>query len=361
MTTIDRLSLATGISVLLGSAVGPLRAQPLLTPSVRQSYEVGTGIRELVGIRDLYFTPSGGLVVLDHDAVLIFDASGNERYACGRMGDGPGEFKSPLSIAANDSIVLVGETGRVGVFTLDGEYVSVYRTGGPVSFVADLGFAGSAPVALTMAIMGESAVLRLADGTQVATVEGTIRPGMLFAAAPTMTTTADGRAVVSSGSEYSLEVVDVAAGEHLDEVGREVEVREVTTEFREKMMGYLEDPSSAPEGWSQWVGTQPAPPALLSQIQFAKSFPVVSRMFTGPGNALWVQRGVGVGDDRAPSIDPPSAEFTSFDLFDLDSYDYRGVVRLPGDFQPMAATDTHIAGVVISHLLPRVRVLEVGL
>lgn len=361
MAVMRRLPRAIGLSVLLlTSSAAPSKAQPLLTPSIRQSYEVGTGNRELIGIRDLYFTPSGGLVVLDQDMVLVFDAGGNERYTWGRMGDGPGEFRSPLSVAANDSIVLVGEAGRVGMYSLDGEYIRLYRTGGPTSFVADLGFAGGTPVALTMAIMGQSAVRRLADETEIATVEGTIRPGVLFAAVPTMTTTADGRAVTSLGSEYSLEVVDVATAEHLNGVRRDVEVRSVTTGFKDKMMGYLEDPSSAPEGWSQWVGTRPTPAAVLSRIQFAETFPVVSRMFAGPGRALWVQRGIGVGDDRAPPIDPPSAEFTSFDLFDLVSYEYRGVVQLPGDFQPMAATDTHIAGVVTSRLVPAIRVLELG-
>lgn len=110
MAVMRRLPRAIGLSVLLlTSSAASSKAQPLLTPSIRQSYEVGTGDRELVGIRDLYFTPSGGLVVLDQDMVLIFDAGGNERYTWGRMGDGPGEFRSPLSVAANDSIVLVGE------------------------------------------------------------------------------------------------------------------------------------------------------------------------------------------------------------------------------------------------------------
>lgn len=361
MAVIRRLPRATGLSILLlALAAAPSMAQPLLTPSIRPAYEVGTRGRELVGIRDLYFTPSGDLVVLDQDLVLVFDVDGNERFAWGGMGDGPGEFKAPLSVAANDSIVLVGEAGRVGMYTLDGEYVRVYRTGGPTSFVADLGFAGNVPVALTMAIMGQSAVLRLTDERELAAVAGTIRPGVLFAAVPAMTTTADGRVVTSLGSEYSWQVMDVATAEHLNSGIRDVEVRAVTTEFKDKMLEYLEDPSSAPEGWSPWVGTRPTPAALLSRIRFAETFPVISRMFAGPGDALWVQRGIGIGDDLAPPIDPPSAEFTSFDLFDLASYEYRGVVQLPGDFQPMTATDTHIAGVVTSLLLPTVRVLEVG-
>lgn len=352
---------ATGLSVLLlALAAAPSVAQSLLTPSIRQSYEVGTGSRELIGIRDLYFTPSGDLVVLDQDMVLVFDADGNERYTWGGMGDGPGEFKAPLSVAANDSIVLVGEAGRVGMYSLDGEHVRIYRTGGPTSFVADLGFADGVPVALTMAIMGQSSVLRLTDETEIATVAGTIRPGVLFAAVPSMTTTANGRAVTSLGSEYSLQVVDVATAEHLNGISRDIEVRAVTTGFKDKMLEYLGDPSSAPEGWSQWVGTRPTPAALLSRIQFAETFPVISRMFAGPGNALWVQRGIGVGDNQAPPIDPPSAEFTSFDLFDLANYEYMGVVQLPGDFQPMAATDTHIAGVLTSRLVPAIRVVEVG-
>ena len=146
LAVIRRLPRAIGLpTLLLTLAAAPSKAQELLAPSVRHSYDVGTGDRELIGIRDLYFTPSGDLVVLDRDMVLVFDAGGNERYAWGGMGDGPGEFKAPLSVAANDSTVLVGEAGRIGMYSLAGEHVRVYRTGGLTSFVAIWGLLAVCP------------------------------------------------------------------------------------------------------------------------------------------------------------------------------------------------------------------------
>lgn len=108
------------------------------------------------------------------------------------------------------------------------------------------------------------------------------------------------------------------------------------------------------------MGTEPARPALLSQIRFAETFPVVSKVFQGPADALWVQRGAGVGDELAEPVDPPSGEYTAFDLFDLEDYGYLGVVRLPGEFQPVAANETRLAGVVTSGLAPTLRVFEVS-
>ena len=334
----------------------PLTAQPLLQPSVTTALDIE---RELIAIRDIYFADDGQLVVLDDHQVVVFDAQGAVAHEWGSEGEGPGEFETPLSVAVEGGSALVGEQNEISALTLTGEYEDTYRVDGAVPFIVDIGYAGAMPVALVLDMMVGTHVVRLEDGRELMAVGGRLVPGVLFAAAPVMAVLPGGRIAASSGAAYEIHVMHVD-GSDITTVIRDMDPRQVTEAFQDKLKRYMRAPDTAPEGWSTWVGSSsPVPDALMARLQFAETFPVISRMFSGPGHALWVQRGLGVDDDLAAPIDPPSPEFTSYDLFDLDTLEYKGVVRLPGDFQPMTGTDTLVAGVVTSGIVPRLRVLSV--
>ncbi|WP_428276992.1 hypothetical protein [Candidatus Palauibacter sp.] len=348
-----------GLWLVSPASAAPFEAQPtLLDPTI--SVAIGGIDQELIGVRDMYYAPSGDLVILDRDEVVVLDPEGEIKHVWGRMGGGPGEFTSPIAIAANDSTVFVAERDKVGAFSLDGDFIENLRVGNPTRFVTDVALAGDEPIALVLAVMGQTEVVALADNRTLATVSVTFQPGVIFAALPSIAALDDGRFVVAQGDTYAARVLNFGTAQEVGLISRDVDIRPVTDAFRDKMLRYLENPASAPGGWAAWVGAEPAPSALLSQIRFAETFPAVSKMFQGPADALWVQRGAGVGDDLAESVDPPSGEYTAFDLFDLEDYGYLGVVRLPGDFQPVAANETRLAGVVTSGLAPTLRVFEVS-
>lgn len=351
--------ISPGLWLMLLASAAPLEAQPMLLDPVI-SVAIGGMDKELVGVRDMYYAPSGDLVILDLDEVIVLDPKGEIKHVWGRMGGGPGEFTLPIAIAANDSTVFVAERDKVGVFHLDGDFIENLRVDNPTTFVADVALLGDEPFALVLAVMEQAEVIALSDQRTLAVVPVTFQPGVIFGALPSMAALDDERFVVAQGDTYAARVLNFGTAQEVGLISRDVDIRPVTDDFRDKMLRYLENPASAPGGWAAWVGTEPAPPALLSQIRFAETFPAVSKMFQGPANALWVQRGAGVGDDLAEPVDPPSGEYTAFDLFDLEDYGYLGVVRLPGDFQPVAANEARLAGVVTSGLAPTLRVFEVS-
>ena len=73
------------------------------------------------------------IYVLDRQppVVRVYDYEGNHLFSFGRDGDGPGEFRNPLSIARHphDGRIFVRDsrTGRINVYTPDGEPLDTLR------------------------------------------------------------------------------------------------------------------------------------------------------------------------------------------------------------------------------------------
>lgn len=97
-------------------------------------------------IVDVEFGPEARTYVLDagEARVQVYDSDGRFLHRFGRRGGGPGEFRTPVALAADDSSVYVLD-GRVGVhvFSVDGVYRRRIRIdtlppfSGPVSIDVD--------------------------------------------------------------------------------------------------------------------------------------------------------------------------------------------------------------------------------
>ena len=317
MHGLNRFAATLAFGLLLVGGDHAVAQAVLLNPSVRDVYSIGGTETGFAAVQGLAFTPSGDLVVLDKDRVVVLDKAGRQLSSWGRTGEGPGEFRRPLSIAASNSTVLVGGPGRVGEYSLDGSFLKMHSGLHVFEFAFSVGFANETPLALLVGIITGSRLVRLTDGVSLWETDTRFAPDMAFRTPPLMASFS-GSAVVTTGAEYSMEVVNVETGEKVGEIVRDVDVRSVTPEFQTRMRRYLANPATAPDGWQSLVGgrEEGVPEELLSMLRFPDKFPVVGRVFLGPGEALWVQRGIGVGDELAPPVEPPDLPFLAFDLFD---------------------------------------------
>lgn len=347
------------------SFAGGVAAQHQLKPSFHEVLRVGggSGAVEFGRIRAMAFSPSGDtIVVLDGHAVVVLDSAGNELDRWGQQGEGPGEFEAPMSLAVSrESTVAVADRSRVGVFSLSGELIRSYRVsrrGAPVRVLFD---PYAEPVVLLYdPLQGSSSVVRLSDDSVIWTADRAIRiAGQLFAARPLMADLKNGQLVAGLGDRYSLSVVDVDSATTVRELGRDLAPRVISSSFESRVRGYLADPQSAPPGWTSIVGTRQEglPEPLLNRVRFPATFPVVTDVFPGPPNSLWVQRGIGLGDDLAAPVEPPDYHAVSFDLFDEGTYEYQGTVTVPDGFIPLAGTREMVAGIETG-LIPAIRVVR---
>lgn len=115
------------------------------SPELRLGSPMGQAAEQFGVIRDVIATSDGGIAVLDGQAaeVRLFDAAGRSRAILGGRGEGPGEFQSPMELAA-----LPGETlavfdprpGRITRFGPDGTMAGVTTLDGVETRVTDARF-----------------------------------------------------------------------------------------------------------------------------------------------------------------------------------------------------------------------------
>jgi len=77
-------------------------------------------------IRDLAVSPEGNVYILDQQAcqVRVFGPDGGFLFQFGQEGEGPGEFKNPVSIEISGDEVLVQDlSGGASRFTLSGQHI----------------------------------------------------------------------------------------------------------------------------------------------------------------------------------------------------------------------------------------------
>ena len=174
------------------------------------------------------------------------------------------------------------------------------RSGVPVAMTMDP-FAGSFQVS---SMSSEGSSLWGREGA------GVMANLHLFGPRPSMVDLGDGLLAIIPSDTYELPVFDLETGEEVGVVRRDVAIRPVPSDFREKVLEYMTDPSAAPEtGWTSIIGSgsQAVPESLIARIVVAETFPVVTRGLVGPHNTLWLRRGVGV--DRIDRLTTRRVEF----------------------------------------------------
>ena len=146
-----------------------------------------------------------------------------------------------------------------------------------------------------------------------------------------------GRIAAGRSDEYDLTVLDANTGRKLGSINRDVTLRTPSEAYLE---GLREEVRADLQG-----EITPRISAALEQMPHAERFPVVTGGFAGPpgGRTVWIRRGMGVGDPLAPPPQP-SWSFLLYDLFDGDSYEYRGTVEIPDGITLMAGDATRVAG-----------------
>lgn len=123
-----RLVIAIALLTLVGGPAEPAAAQGRTQPPERRLTRPEASYREpfsmIIGVREL---PDGRVVVSDpiEQALLRIDLATGRAEPLGRVGEGPGEYRSPDRLfALPDGATLVTDlgNGRLSVFGADGRY-----------------------------------------------------------------------------------------------------------------------------------------------------------------------------------------------------------------------------------------------
>ena len=312
--------------------------------------------------------PDGRVVVLEltsggsRGAVTVLAADGREVANWGRQGAGPGELLGGFSLSLRADTAAVANTWGIGLYELSsGEEI---RRHSPLPGYHDgLVFGPDGGLLASKIVVGADEELNPAREFHLIGVEdaSTLRRSTAeYLRAPFEETTIFAplpghRLVWGRSHRYALEVIDLASGETIDSLGRRVEARRMEEGFVEKLRRHWTDPPSAPGGWLpllRWPGPGDRSETSVMLEHVGDPFPLVLGALAGPdgrgGTAVWVQRGLGVGDEFAPPVDPPApaSGHLLWDLFSLDGYDFLGTVRVPERFLPKAGNSSVVAGVL---------------
>lgn len=118
-------------------------SRPLLDVELRPQREVR--LEGLLYPRDLAIDGRGFVYAADAaDAnVKIYDPAGNLVRTVGRKGEGPGEFRRPISVALGRGRFAVGDfNGRISIFTDDGELEDSFVVPGIIHLNSGISFLG---------------------------------------------------------------------------------------------------------------------------------------------------------------------------------------------------------------------------
>lgn len=366
------------VATVVGSVLGinPSKQetveQQLLSAQWVDEFTVGhrDGDRVFSQVAAMEMTPSGDLIVLDagERAITVWDAHGNETHHWGRQGEGPGEFMNPGGLAASNPLLAITDGLRVHSFEGDGTVVETLRLPGfQLTLRPVIDSSGRISVLTLSLLDGELRLQRLDDDEVLWRVPAeNFLEQRLFRPRPVLTVLSGGRVALSLEARYAIDVIDLASGEVVGSIERDIAPRSITSSFARRVRGYLANPGSAPSGWSSVVG-DPSRAALpddaIDEIEFPATFPSILHVFRGPpGETVWVRRGLGVDDELAPPVDPPDGLGPMWDLFDGTTYDYMGAVQLPEGFIPYAGDATRLAGVQKNALdVQAVRVIRIHL
>ena len=139
--TVPIIGDSAGIRIVEHQTIGdlPTAFEIVATPSVdlggrrsdrREELSAGHPHHQVARLSD------GRLVASDSYSLKLFDSQGRFLRAIGRRGRGPGEFESQLRgvcVARGDTIVAIGESRRLSVFTADGAHVRTITVPGQIA------------------------------------------------------------------------------------------------------------------------------------------------------------------------------------------------------------------------------------
>ncbi len=315
---------------------------------------------EFSSISAIAVGPAGDIVVLDraNHEITVWDRRGRKIHHWGSRGDGPGEFRSPGSLALSPkSTIAITDRSRVSLHSLDGEVLDsrqlaasqlavrpAFDSGGLLSALTlDLTPAVTGTGALKLVRLDDSRVIWRTDASALLTTK-------LFRPRPVMAQLSESRVVIGFDLEYRLHVVDLDSGDVVGEIARDVPLRRIDRSFTTRLRGHMKNPVEAPDGWSAIVSAAIMATTTMvanpDEIEFLETFPAIGDVFIGPpGNAIWVRRGLGVADDLASAIDAPGEAEVMWDLFDGRNYAYLGTVVAPDGFVAQAGDSQRLMGV----------------
>lgn len=368
-----RLLATAGIVLIMACAdspTGDVSDARRLSAEFTEEFQIGDdpSERQFVRISSMAFAPDGHLVVVDRDdfAVVVLDRDGREALAWGGEGEGPGEFETePNNLAVSDEgNVAVSSFRRVDVFTPDGAPVGQHLLDD--LSVDEVAFDQNGDVVAGVTSGGglfsreesHTHLMRLRDrDTLWSFAPIPPQPNLAFFLAGTLIARLDdARVATAMDDRYEIDIRDGSTGRVVGRVTRNTLPRIVTEELktgsREAMIGVAGDNSSTAEVYESMV--------------FGESLPVFAGIFLGPPNgAVWVRRGIGVGDELAPPVGNVVGEWSLqlYDIFDGDTYEYVGTVEAPEGLSLMAgdSDSERVAGVHRDPLgVHSVRVLRVG-
>jgi len=170
--------------------------------------------------------------------------------------------------------------------------------------------------------------------------------------------------VVGLGSAYEMTAIDINDGRVIGRVARDTNVRRIDRSLRVRMTDFITGRREAPEGWTSLigiVGRTPVPEPMEELIEIADSLPVLRYAFWGPPDGtLWVNRGIGIEDGVAPSVERPDDSLAFYDLFRDGGYEYIGTTQAPEGAILMAGDSNRVAAVVVDSLgVQSVRLMRV--
>ena len=317
---------------------------------------------------------NGPLVVLDRlaaDAVAIFSEDGNLVHSWGHRGQGPGEMTLPQALAISEhGDVAVANGTRVSVHTMAGEHQRTLSANGMPSSLAFDSLAQVValvvPVPSTTNPEMEVRLERLNDEVTFwrRSIPSLIRllvprPHLLMAAH------SGAKVVVGLGSAYEMTAIDINNGRMIGRVARDTQVRLIDRSLSARMKDFITGRRDPPEGWTSLIGVvgrTPVPQPMEELIEIADSLPVLRYAFWGPpGGTLWVNRGIGIDDDVAPSVERPDDSLALYDLFRDGGYEYFGTTQAPAGAILMAGDSNRVAAVVVDSLgVQSVRLMRVA-
>lgn len=326
------------------------RLEPELTLGTREGGEA------FDRVADVDRGPDGRIYVLDRGAgeVTVWGTDGRLLRRFGRIGEGPGELRTPTTVRVlDDGRIAVGEAfpARLLRFGPDGSLRGSLRVrpgrGGPpiLAVVGDWRVTRAGVARVRLSYMspshadGTPVVVGSLDGdgrmadTLLSWISATTpaRLPTIFQAEWSWDLAGDGALVASPGDRYELRHHD-PAGRLLRVVRRDVPEIPVTEELTERAVdAFLE----------RFADTDVSGPMLASLRDRLDVAPVLPRVqglhLAEPGGELWVEVPT---PDRTGEVREPGA----YDVFDASGR-YAARVRAPDGFRLKGIRDGRIHGV----------------
>jgi len=328
---------ATGDS---GAQEGSGGSQIYLELDRNPTVSIGGEEVPLYRVTDALVSASGEIVVSDGaPRILCFDSDGRERRSLGRAGDGPGEFRSIdwIHELADDSLVAYdSRLRRATYFSSNGKIARVLRPdvspeprGAPqiVGIFADGSLLATQIIPPADHPQGPSFTIRPGlrlmrygrdgsfqadlgqfEGSELAYIQG-VRLQTAEFLRNTIILVANDQFYVASGDEFGASVFD-QDGVELRRISRP----HTPIPIQESDLAQTHAPDGTP-------------------FPFPPEFPAVSSILVDAVGNLWVK--------PFTRQDPGKIDWSVFDV----GGQFRGLVTLPGRFEPMEVGDDYVLGV----------------